>query len=85
MQITMSIIVGIPHHAHFFVVITNVRSKRKRKKLFGDIGLRKKFQKTWDIDIYRQEDYFEKFEWERQSKKFFYVEKIFGKIHKNAI
>jgi len=82
MQITMSIIVGIPHYAHFFVVITNVRSKRKRKKLFGNIGLRKKFQKTRDIDIYWQEDYFENFEWERQSEKIFYVEKFFGKITK---
>jgi len=62
MQITMSIIVGIPHYAHFFVVITNVRSKRKEKNFFGDTGLRKKFQKTRNIDIYRQEDYFEKFE-----------------------
>ena len=43
MQITMSIIVGIPHYAHFFVVITNMRSKRKEKKLFGNKGLRKKF------------------------------------------
>ena len=51
MQITMSIIVGIPHHAHFFIVITNVCSKEKKKKLFGNIGLRKKFQKTRDIDI----------------------------------
>ena len=82
MQITMSIIVGIPHYTHFFVVITNVRSKRKRKKLFGNIGLRKKFQKTRDIDIYWQEDYFENFEWERQSEKIFYVEKFFGKITK---
>ena len=79
MQITMSIIVGIPHYAHFFVIITNVRSKRKRKKLFGDKGLRKKFQKTRDIDICRQEDCFKEIKWERQSEKIFYVEKFFGK------
>jgi len=85
MQITMSIIVGIPHYAHFFVVITNVRSKRKRKKLFGNIGLRKKFQKTRDIDIYWQEDYFENFEWERQSEKNFLRRKIFWENYKNAI
>src|SRR3990170_3968210 len=56
----LSINFGIPHYAHFFIVITNVRSKKKEKKLFGDKGLRKKFQKTLDIDICRQEDRFEK-------------------------
>ena len=81
----LSINFGIPHHAHFFVVITNVRSKRKEKKIFGDKGLRKKFQKTRDIDICRQEDRFEKSKWERQSKKIFYVEKFLGKKHKSAI
>jgi hypothetical protein len=71
MQITSSIIFGIPHHAHFFVVITNVRSKKREKKIFGNTGLRKKFQKTRDIDMYWQEDCLEKIKWERQSEKIF--------------
>ena len=85
MQITCRSILGYPTTPTFSSSLRMCAVKEKEKKLFGDKGLRKKFQKTRDIDIYRQEDYFEKFEWERQSEKIFYVEKFFGKSNKNAI
>jgi len=83
MQITMSIIVGIPHYAHFFVVITNVRSKRKRKKIIWQYRTKEKVSKNprhWHILTRRLLWKF----WMRKTvrKKFFTSKNFFGKITK---